>query len=62
MPENKTNKEYIGDGVYIQEGNIVGGIILTTEDGISVQNEIYLEDEHIIAIVKYCERIWGPRL
>lgn len=44
-------KRYLGDGVYIQ---IVGGMLcLTTEDGISVTNEIYLEPDVFEALVDY---------
>ena len=35
-------KVYIGDGVYMAPGSYFGEIILTTEDGITVQNTIVL--------------------
>ena len=35
------DKDYLGDGVYINHDNF--HTILTTEDGMSVQNTIYLE-------------------
>jgi hypothetical protein len=37
MPE----KRYIGDGVYVQHNGM--HLVLTTEDGISATNTIYLE-------------------
>lgn len=47
------NKAYLGDGVYIQEGSYRGEFILTTEDGISVQNTIVLDDVVIAAMIRY---------
>lgn len=50
------DKEYIGDGVYIQEGHSLEEIKLTTEDGISVSNVIYLELYMIQHIIEYIQR------
>ena len=36
------NKDYLGDGAYVQEGCYKGEVVLTTEDGISVQNTVVL--------------------
>lgn len=49
------NKDYLGDGVYIETDGY--GLILTTEDGISIQNTIYLEPEVLSAINRYVERM-----
>ena len=50
------DKSYIGDGIYIKEGDFVGQFELTTEDGINAQNIIYLETEHIETINQYVKR------
>lgn len=47
-------KEYLGDGVYVAENT--DGIVLTTENGVAVQNVIYL-DEHVLrSLQDYLER------
>ncbi len=40
-------KAYVGDGIYMEydPDAPIGAFILTTEDGISVQNTIYIEPE-----------------
>lgn len=48
------NKEYIGDGVYINNDGY--SIILTTENGISTQNEIYLESAILRSMLDYIRR------
>lgn len=51
MSATKTSKTYLGDAVYaeVEEGRLR----LTTEDGISVTNEIYLEPEVYQALTNY---------
>jgi hypothetical protein len=44
-------KSYIGDGVYIDFDGY--SLILTTEDGISVQNTVVLEPSVYSALVEY---------
>ncbi len=44
-------KAYLGDGVYLQEGSFRGELVLTTENGISVQNRVVLED-HVIGLIQ----------
>ncbi len=44
-------KEYLGDGVYLDFDGF--HIILTTEDGVSVTNTIFLEPEFPEQIVQY---------
>jgi hypothetical protein len=46
-------KVYLGDSVYVGVEN--GMLKLTTENGISVTNTIYLEPEVITALLKYLE-------
>ena len=48
------NKHYIGDGVYVERDEL-GGLVLTTEDGISVTNTIYLETGVYAALLRYVE-------
>ncbi len=50
---NENEKAYLGDSVYAQfDGS---GLILTTENGLECDpgNEIYLEPEVCIALIKY---------
>lgn len=49
-------KQYIGDGVYAAL-NDCGQIVLTTENGISTTNTIYLEPEVWEELVKWVERM-----
>lgn len=46
------NKEYLGDGVYVEMQNDYY-VVLTTEDGIAVSNTIYLEPEVLIAFERW---------
>lgn len=47
-------KDYLGDGVYVDIQNDM--LKLTTEDGISVLNTIYLEPFVYDALVRYVQR------
>lgn len=49
------NKEYLGDGVYIEPWS--QGLKLTTDNGIEVTNEIFLEPEIVGNLVKYLEKM-----
>jgi hypothetical protein len=49
------SKSYLGDGVYIEFGDY--GIVLTTEDGISVTNRIVLEPEVLDALIAFVEHL-----
>lgn len=42
------SKLYLGDGVFVQRDSL-DRVILSTEDGISVTNQIYLEGEVLAA-------------
>lgn len=48
-------KTYLGDAVYADIGAY--GIILTTEDGVSATNTIYLEPEVIAALVEFLKKL-----
>lgn len=48
------DKTYVGDGVYAEFDGF--GIVLTTEDGVSVSNMIYLEPDVLRAINRYAGR------
>lgn len=50
------NKEYLGDGVYIQIDTI-GRIILTVEDGISISDTIYIDQTIMKGIINYLEKL-----
>ncbi len=52
-------KEYIGDGIYIKDNGFE--VILTTENGISIQNEIVIEPSEWLAIRTYFERVYKGR-
>jgi len=47
------NKEYLGDGVYVDIEN--GMIKLTTENSIETTNTIYLEVEVLEAFRRWCD-------
>jgi hypothetical protein len=49
-------KDYLGDGVYA-EWDDYSTLILTTENGISVENQIYLEPEVFAALERFMKRI-----
>lgn len=52
MPKPDT-REYLGDSVYVGEGNYAGEIVLMTDNGSGPQNEIYLGPPEIRAFVGY---------
>ena len=58
MPESET-KRYLGDGAYVDFDGY--GIMLTTENGISVTNEIYLEPQVYAALVQYAEQFYSQK-
>ena len=47
-------KSYLGDGVYIEQ-NDFGQVVLTTSDGLSDTNTIYLEPEVVRAIGRWLQ-------
>lgn len=50
--ENQMDKTYLGDGVYIEQ-NDCGQVVLTTSDGLSNTNTIYLEPEVVRAMEEW---------
>jgi hypothetical protein len=48
-------KQYLGDGVYAELDD--GRVLLTTEDGFTTTNAIYLEPEVIAALRRYLEQV-----
>src|SRR5262245_53623029 len=50
-----TDREYLGDGAYV--GRDGDRVWLTTEDGISVTNEICLEPEVWHALMRWYDRL-----
>lgn len=47
----QNNKEYLGDGVYISDDGFQFRI--TTENGVSVQNEVFMEPLVVESLIKY---------
>ena len=52
-----TDKQYLGDGVYAALGE--RQIVLTTEDGISATNTIYLDPDTLAALTAYGRKVFG---
>jgi len=50
-------KDYLGNGVYVDVGSYPGDVILTTEDGVDVQNTIYLDPSILAALDRWRARI-----
>lgn len=48
-------KEYLGDGVYIEDQGY--HVVLTTEDGISVTNRIFMDRQVEKNLRQYMERL-----
>ena len=53
MQRSGTNKAYLGDGAYVTFDGY--GLMLTTENGISVTNEVYLEPAVYEALVMFVD-------
>lgn len=58
FPEVIVEKEYLGDGVYVEPD--CGGLRLTTENGINVTNTIVLEPEVYAALLRYADKHRQP--
>jgi hypothetical protein len=48
------DKVYLGDGVYVDNDGF--NVILTTEDGVTVTNTIYLEPDVMQALLQYYKK------
>lgn len=55
-PDGYPNKSYLGDGAYVQQGSFLGEVVLTTEDGISVQNRVVLAETEIANLLQWLVR------
>lgn len=52
-----SDKDYLGDGVYVEWDDVSPNTLrLTAENGVAVQNEIFLEKEVFEALVRYVTR------
>lgn len=54
-PHQEGHKVYLGDGVYLTVLDY--GVLLTTENGISVTNKIVLEPDVYMAFVQYIKAL-----
>ena len=52
-PDGYPNKSYLGDGAYVQQGSFQCEVVLTTEDGISVQNRVVLAETEIANLLRW---------
>lgn len=52
-PEGYPRKDYLGDGAYVQMGGYMTEVVLTTEDGVSVQNRIVLSNSEIANLLRW---------
>lgn len=59
MGKMSTTKEYIGDGTYVEFDGY--GLWLTTENGISTTNRIYLEPSVWTNLVQYMKNLEAKR-
>jgi hypothetical protein len=50
---NYPYKSYLGDGVYVQVGSYHGELVLTAEDGVSVNHRIVLSECELRALSHY---------
>lgn len=55
---SQETKRYLGDGVYADYDGY-GVIVLTTEDGVQVQNRIYLEPIVWRELERYARDLWA---
>jgi len=51
--DDLTKKAYLGDGAFVQLGSYASEVVLTTEDGISVQNRVVLGPHEIAVLVRW---------
>jgi hypothetical protein len=53
--ENKMEREYLGDSVYVERQH-TGTIVLTTNNGVEISNTIVLEEEVIYNLLKFIKK------
>ncbi len=56
MTMDHSKKIYLGDGAFVQLGSFATEVVLTTEDGISVQNRVVLGPSEIDALMGWLKR------
>ena len=49
----KIEQAYLGDGVYVREGNYPGEIILYTSDGIDETNHIFIDESMADTLIRF---------
>lgn len=52
-----TLKQYLGDGVYAEWRMQEGTLVLTTENGVSITNTIYLEPDVLDALARFIDKV-----
>jgi hypothetical protein len=52
-----SRKSYLGDGAYVDDGSFEGEIVLTTEDGVSVQNRVVLGPRELDALISWLKTL-----
>lgn len=57
MENENFNPVYIGDGVYMREGNYKGCIILYCDNGLEVYERIHLEPDMMERVIKHYRSI-----
>lgn len=55
-------KEYLGDGVYVEEGSYLGEIVLYCDNGIKRSNHIYLEPDMVERLKKIVDQFIVKRV
>ena len=49
------DREYLGDGVYIEHDPAGQGVVIFTSNGITDTNRIFLEDEVLVRLLRFVE-------
>jgi maltose-binding protein MalE len=52
-------KRYLSDGVYVDVDP--RGLVLTTENGVSVTNEIVLDEDGVVGLMRYLQDVQQKR-
>lgn len=53
MPDISSDKSYLGDGAFVQIGSFQGEVVLTTEDGVAVQNRVVLDEQGVLNLFRW---------
>jgi hypothetical protein len=57
MNQQERDKKYLGDGAYCEDNGY--HMVLTTENGVSVTNTVFIEPEVWLALVRFVSSRWG---